>query len=150
MLSKIRNACASDLDRIVALNYDSSWQVKDYEQMLHNDNYYFKVCTFNGVLIGFLTAQLSFDFNEVLQVCVDDQFRKKGYASLLFDDFICMSLNKEIFLDVNVKNEAALKLYTKKGFKEISRRKKYYNYVDDAIIMKREAVIENVNSRNRI
>lgn len=150
MSSKIRNACAADLDRIVALNYDSSWQIKDYEHMLDNENYYFKVCTFNGFLIAFLSAQISLDFNEVLQVCVDSQFRKKGYASLLFEDFISTSLNKDIFLDVNVKNEAALRLYTKKGFKEISRRKKYYNFIDDAIIMKREAVIENVNSRDRI
>lgn len=150
MSSKIRCACASDIDRISTLNYDPSWQVKDYEHMLNNENYYFKVCTFNDVLIGFLAAQISLDFNEVLQVCVDSKFRKKGYASLLFEDFINFSLNKEIFLDVNVNNEAALKLYTKKGFTEISRRKKYYNYIDDAIIMKREAVIENVNSRNRI
>ena len=40
-----------------------------------------------------------------------------------------------ITLEVNVKNENAIKLYKKYNFEEVGRRKKYYNNIDDAIIM---------------
>ena len=46
---------------------------------------------------------------------------------------------RKIFLEVNVTNEAALKLYTNAGFKSLGIRKEYYrnslNSFDDAILM---------------
>ena len=41
-------------------------------------------------------------------------------------------------LEVNSKNQPAIELYQKFGFKQIGIRKKYYNMVDDAIIMQKE------------
>ena len=40
-----------------------------------------------------------------------------------------------ISLEVNEKNLIAINLYKKFGFKKIGSRKKYYNGIDDAIIM---------------
>ena len=40
-----------------------------------------------------------------------------------------------ISLEVNEKNYAAISLYKKAGFEDVGRRKKYYNGMDDAIIM---------------
>ena len=47
--------------------------------------------------------------------------------------------SRKIFLEVNITNEAALKIYTNAGFKRIGIRKEYYknslNSFDDAILM---------------
>lgn len=42
---------------------------------------------------------------------------------------------KDITLEVNVNNIPAINLYKKYEFEEVGVRKKYYNNVDDAIIM---------------
>ena len=43
-----------------------------------------------------------------------------------------------ITLEVNTKNIPAIKLYEKFGFKNVGIRKKYYNGLDDAVIMTME------------
>ena len=49
---------------------------------------------------------------------------------------ICEQKNiSNITLEVNENNIYAIKLYEKFDFKEIGRRKKYYNGIDTAIIM---------------
>ena len=40
-----------------------------------------------------------------------------------------------ISLEVNEKNIIAINLYKNFGFEKVGRRKKYYNGIDDAIIM---------------
>lgn len=42
---------------------------------------------------------------------------------------------KTITLEVNEKNLPAIKLYQKYGFKQIGLRKKYYDNVDDALLL---------------
>ena len=42
---------------------------------------------------------------------------------------------ESVTLEVNEHNEIAIKLYEKYNFKKIGKRKRYYNNVDDAIIM---------------
>ena len=42
---------------------------------------------------------------------------------------------KNIYLEVNVENTQAIKLYEKFGFKNLGIRKKYYNNTTDAYIM---------------
>ena len=42
---------------------------------------------------------------------------------------------KDITLEVNINNTSAINLYKKYNFKEVGIRKKYYNNLDDALIM---------------
>ena len=64
------------------------------------------------------------------------EHRKKGIASKLMDMMINDDV-KNITLEVNVKNQDAIKLYEKYGFKIVSVREKYYGN-DDAYLMIRE------------
>lgn len=42
---------------------------------------------------------------------------------------------KDITLEVNINNIPAINLYKKYSFEEVGIRKKYYNNIDDALIM---------------
>ena len=42
---------------------------------------------------------------------------------------------KDITLEVNINNIPAINLYKKYNFEEVGIRKKYYNNVEDALIM---------------
>ncbi|MBP5534044.1 MAG: GNAT family N-acetyltransferase [Alphaproteobacteria bacterium] len=80
---------------------------------------------------------------EILTLGVVPDARKKGVASSLlkhsFDELKKAGV-KEIFLDVNVNNLAARKLYEKAGFEQISVRKNYYDEAgqkSDALVLKK-------------
>lgn len=86
------------------------------------------IIIFNSV---FETAQL-------LYVCVDksDQNQGLGYK-ILKSSFAYLVEQKisEVFLEVDINNYYAIKLYDKLGFKKISIRKNYYKKMMVVIVM---------------
>ena len=92
---------------------------------------------------AFVLFSVCDDQAEILTLGVIPDARKKGIAlSLLnysFDELKKAGV-KEIFLDVNVNNSAARKLYEKAGFEQISVRKNYYDEAgqkSDALVLKK-------------
>jgi ribosomal-protein-alanine N-acetyltransferase len=71
---------------------------------------------------------------ELHNIEVLPQFRGQGKGYELMQKFLT-KCKGSVFLEVATKNTAAIKLYEKCGFVEISRRKGYYEN-DDAIVMK--------------
>jgi ribosomal-protein-alanine N-acetyltransferase len=74
---------------------------------------------------------------ELYNIEVYPQFRGVGKGYTLLCKFLDLC-DGDVFLEVATRNTAAIRLYEKCGFVEISRRKNYYKD-DDAIIMKRSA-----------
>lgn len=91
--------------------------------------------------LAFITYSLSMDSADILDVYVLEEYRKKGYADKLIT-LVERSVEEKgvnrILLEVKEDNEKAINLYTKKGYKEISQRKKYYADGKTAIIMLKE------------
>lgn len=88
-------------------------------------------------LVGFIHIQ---DLNgevDIINIVIDENYRRCGYASKLIEYVINYASNRPIFLEVNDQNSNALNLYKKYGFTEINRRKGYYNGID-AIIMEKK------------
>ena len=90
----------------------------------------------NNEPIGLISYSLIYDRIELEYIWVHIEHRKKGIASKLMDMMINDDV-KNITLEVNVKNQDAIKLYEKYGFKIVSVREKYYGN-DDAYLMIRE------------
>ena len=89
-------------------------------------------------LIGFIHVTKSFEVVDIVNVVVDNLYRRKGIGSLLlnyvfnyFDDV------DSYMLEVNVNNAGAISLYEANNFVVIHKREKYYGN-DDALIMKRD------------
>lgn len=77
---------------------------------------------------------------------VSDQFRGQGYGKVLLahlEDYIFTNLSDEVWLDVLATNKPAVGLYTKLGYKEVSKK-------DGKIVMskgkKREAKTSKTKS----
>ena len=95
-------------------------------------------CDHHGIAI----ASYIKDECEIYFLGVKNNHRRLGHGTKILKDLIISSKAlgiRKIFLEVNVTNEEALKLYTKIGFKSLGIRKDYYknssNSFDDAIIM---------------
>ncbi|MDF2980181.1 MAG: ribosomal-protein-alanine acetyltransferase, partial [Actinomycetospora sp.] len=67
----------------------------------------------------------------------------EGVGSLLLDDLLAEADRRSpvVLLEVRADNEAAQRLYQRRGFTEIGRRRGYYQPSgDDAVVMKRKRV----------
>lgn len=115
-----------DIVRIHNLNFDN----KVDEKYFDISNIY-KIYETKDV--AYLILIDSIDVYEIFEIAVHPDFKRLGYASELINQ---IPNDKEVFLEVNEKNENALGLYHKNGFKIVSKRKNYYKN-DSAIIMKK-------------
>lgn len=91
-------------------------------------------------MVGVITYSIGVDFADIEDVVVQKTFRRKGIASALVEMAIEDAFNgvKKIFLEVRQSNEGAINLYKKKGFNQISIRKKYYEDGENALIFVKE------------
>jgi ribosomal-protein-alanine N-acetyltransferase len=75
---------------------------------------------------------------EIMNIVVKKSKRRMGIGKILLEKLIEMASKtnlKILTLEVNACNTPAIKLYEKFNFKRVGIRKKYYNNLDDAIIM---------------
>ena len=94
----------------------------------------------NGEILGFAGILINIDIVEIMNIVVRKKYRKQGIGQKLLKELvkIAQKTNVEfINLEVNVKNKPAIKLYEKYSFEQIGVRKKYYNMLDDALIMQK-------------
>ncbi len=103
----------------------------------------------NGKIIGFVCSSFILDEIHILNIAVHPSYRRKGVAGLMIKEIIKKGYergSRYIFLEVRVKNKAAIRFYEKLGFKVIGLRKGYYaDTGEDALIMEKELMgVENI------
>lgn len=92
--------------------------------------------------VAMMVYRVAFDQAEILTIAVLPGYRKQGIARKLVEDMLtkCKAMGVEkLFLEVEVGNDPAIKLYENQGFQHINRRKLYYQQLDgsltDALVM---------------
>lgn len=141
----IRKAFAQEAGKLAALEalqpMSAGWGKRGFEtESIHNFSQIW-IAETAGEPTGFVALRLVADFSEILNVAVHPAYCQKGVATAIFQRVVpeLKKLGvKEVTLEVNCSNVAAIGLYHKLGFSEIGRRKKFYNNTDDALLMKLE------------
>lgn len=143
---KIKEMTFSDFDEIkdiLQTDFDEFWTPGVLKSELESDLSKYIVAKENGNIVGFAGVIILPDDVEITNIVTKKTERKKGIGKLLLDKLIEMAfaLKKDISLEVNEKNEAAINLYKKTEFKEVGIRKKYYNGCENAIIMTKKITL---------
>ena len=115
---------------------ESPWGEESFSGNVKNP-FDFPVAAFtDGKMTGYGILRL-LDDGEILLVGVEPGERRKGTGGKILDALLRKAPSgTKIFLEVRDSNTAARKLYESRGFREISRRKKYYrDPEEDAVIM---------------
>jgi [ribosomal protein S18]-alanine N-acetyltransferase len=89
-------------------------------------------------LNGFILARVAADETEILSVAISPDMRQRGLASQLLEQACHRAMEEgavRIFLEVAAANQPARNLYEKYGFREVGRRKAYYEDGDDALVL---------------
>lgn len=95
-------------------------------------------------IIGYIISRYSFNVCHILNLCISLAYQGEGYGQLLLKSVLDpLSNNKAIntvILEVRPSNTAAIALYEKFGFNQVSIKKGYYNdgdRLEDAILLKK-------------
>ena len=123
--------------------FDEFWTPNILKSELENELSRYIVAKIDDEIVGFAGVIILPDDAEITNIVTKKTMRKKGIGKHLLEKLIEISKEEnktEISLEVNEINEPAIRLYEKFGFEIVGRRKKYYNRVNDAIIMTKKLV----------
>lgn len=140
----LRRADERDLPQIMAIeraSFTSPWSESYFKHELYNPITHFYLIEYQEQVAGYIVFWLIVDEIHIANLAVHPQFRKAGLGTKLLNYALEMGQRhkvKQVTLEVNERNTAAIQLYTKLQFKPLGRRPKYYENRDDALIMSRQ------------
>ena len=137
-ISKMNTLDLDSIKNILEKEFDDFWNYNILKDELESKNSKYVVALKGKEVVGFAGIIILPDSTEVTNIVTKKVERKKGIGKLLLDKLINMTITEKkevISLEVNEKNIIAINLYKNFGFEKVGRRKKYYNGIDDAIIM---------------
>lgn len=125
-------------------DFDDFWSYNVLKHELENSqnlNSQYFVAKLEEEIIGFAGILTIIDEVNIMNIVVRKDNRNLGVGSLLLEKIIDVSKKQKsnlITLEVNENNLPAISLYKKYNFKQVGCRKKYYNNIDNAILMSLE------------
>ncbi len=93
-----------------------------------------------SIIKGFIEIECHYETTDIINIAVLKEYQNQGIASSLLNYVIDNINQQNIILEVRENNIKAIKFYQRNNFKEINRRKKYYDNLYDAIIMERKTI----------
>lgn len=141
MQINIDKMTVSDLDEISDIlfsDFDDFWTYNIFKNELENENSKYIVAKVEDKIVGFAGIWIAIDEAHITNIVTKKSFRQNGIGTKLLDNLIKLSksLNiNSITLEVKESNLPAGILYEKAGFEVVGIRKKYYNNLENAIIM---------------
>lgn len=138
----IRKGTKEDIEAIYAIELESfsvPWSLESITKELENEMAYYVVAEEDGQVLGYAGLWDVVGEGQITNIAVRPSGRRKGIGKKLVEGLIAYGKEKGLevlILEVRQSNEAAIKLYTGAGFKDIGKRKNYYTKpTEDAILM---------------
>ena len=138
----IRPMTEADLPNVLALQNNLGFQKWNKKQFLSELRASYAMCLIAedaGTFAGYAIFHLMGSDSELLTIAVDPKFQRKGIASSLLHeglDKLTRENGDHCFLEVREANSRARSLYEKHGFQAYSRRERYYDDGETAILYK--------------
>jgi len=132
---------SADLDAILTIeqaSFSVPWQREHFEHEMAAPHSFPFVAESSGSIVGYVCLMSLFEEAQILDIAVAPQQRGRGIAQLLMDHAVAVAREKQaevLALEVRSTNSSAIALYERCGFVRTGVRSKYYEGVDDAVLM---------------
>lgn len=122
---------------IEAATFNPPWTENDFQTEIDDNNSRFLLLVNNGLPVGYLFAKQVTDEICLNKLCVDREWRGRGWGNLLLRNCIerHRHASRRIYLEVATTNTSAVALYRGCGFVVGRVRKKIYASGADAFEM---------------
>lgn len=144
-ISQMTSEDIASIELNFAENFDKFWSIDILKDDFCCDNSQYIVAKIHNEIVGFAGIKVILDEANIMDIAVKIDKRKIGIASMLLEKLFELSRLSNcsfITLEVNENNIPAICLYEKYLFNRIGLRKKYYNNTDNAILMKKNLIID--------
>jgi ribosomal-protein-alanine N-acetyltransferase len=140
----IRPMTDADLDAVLAIeqvSFPKPWQREHFQHEINSLYSFPFIAECTGVIVGYVCLMSLFEEAQILDITVAPEWRGKGVARVLMDHAIQVAQEKGaevLALEVRASNVAAITLYERCSFIRTGIRSKYYEGVDDAVLMEKD------------
>jgi len=137
-IKKMTKEHLNQIKDILLEQFDEFWNANVLDKELENPLSDYVVAIENGQVVGYAGIWQPIDEGHVTNIVTKKDKRGNHIGTKMLEEIIALAKRKElksVTLEVNEHNETAIRLYKKHNFIEVGKRSKYYNNVDDAIIM---------------
>ena len=144
----LRNVGTVDVEFIKTIEDDTfsdAWSLAALNSMFDYDYYHCYVAvlkdeeTEKEILMGYAIFKTVAGESELLRFALSCEQRGRGFGKSLLAYALAEEnrhQTEKVFLEVRESNEAAIAVYKKQGFKEIGKRKRFYqDPEEDALLM---------------
>jgi ribosomal-protein-alanine N-acetyltransferase len=128
-LSEAASRDAAPIAALHAASFRRGWSEQEVEGLLTDRHVIAHRAVTGRTIAGFIMSRLVEDEAEILSVAVAGSRRGRGLARNLLNLHMRRLValgSRTVFLEVDEYNAAAIRLYDRAGFHEISRRPNYY------------------------
>ena len=123
---------------ILQSEFDEFWNAEVLAKELENPLSTYIVALNEKQVVGYAGLWIPCEEGHITNIVTKLDKRGNKIATKMLEELINIAKEKKlasVTLEVNVHNDIAISLYQKYNFVEVGRRPKYYNNIDDAIIM---------------
>ncbi len=129
VLSEASNGDAAAIAALHAASFRRGWSEQEVEGLLTDRHVIAHRAMVGSIMAGFIMSRQVADEAEILSIAVAGPRRGHGLARNLLTLHLRRLAGlgaRAVFLEVDEHNVAAIRLYDRAGFREISRRPNYY------------------------
>ncbi|MFV0502869.1 MAG: ribosomal protein S18-alanine N-acetyltransferase [Lachnospirales bacterium] len=133
---------AEEIYNIAIETAEDPWTLEMIKEDMKNVLSYYFLYFEDGKILGYLSIWHIITEVEITNICVLKEHQNKGIATKLMKEVLAFAKKNfaiDIYLEVNVNNTKAIKLYEKSGFGVEGIRKEYYaESKEDAYVMRKD------------
>ena len=122
--------------------FSDPWSENSVASELNNPLSLWLVAVDDENLAGYVGSQTVMDETDMMNIAVDQRYRRQGIAQMLVEALVEQLKKAEsrcLTLEVRISNTPAIALYEKLGFEQVGKRPNYYRYPkEDALILRKE------------
>jgi [ribosomal protein S18]-alanine N-acetyltransferase len=139
----IRPMTKADLEDVLAIEQASfahPWRYEHFQHELSSPHSFPLVAVAAGAVGGYVCLMSLFEEAQILDIVVASHLRGRGVAFALLEHAVVIAREKQaeiMTLEVRISNWAAIALYERFGFTRTGIRPKYYEGVEDALLMEK-------------
>jgi [ribosomal protein S18]-alanine N-acetyltransferase len=140
-IAEARERDAAAIAVVHAASFQRGWSEEEFHRLLIDRSVVAHCAAIGRTPVGFILSRLTVDEAEILSVAIAPNWRGRGLARPLLDLHLRRLAGlgaRTVFLEVGEHNKPACRLYRRAGFREVGRRRAYYEGSADALTLRRD------------
>jgi [ribosomal protein S18]-alanine N-acetyltransferase len=140
-LSEARPNDASAISTLHTTSFQRGWGEDEVYRLLIEKNVVTHRAMSGTTMTGFILSRMAAGEAEILSIAIARRQRGRGFARPLLDLHLRRLAGlgtRAVFLEVDESNAPARALYRRAGFRDVGRRRSYYQSGASALVLRRD------------